>query len=103
MIDTRFHRAVISWPFPQYFRNGVSTICTRLRSDDLSDWLVLGFPKSVRVQHVKQEVEGTDETVLSRVMKGDLELTLLQDQVAAAAAVPTVAAVRYAASVGVSA
>ena len=52
---------------------------------------------------MKQEVEGTDETVLSRVMKGDLELTLLQDQVAAAAAVPTVAAVRYAASVGVSA
>jgi len=42
--------------------------------------LLSGFPEHLKILHVKQEVKGTDATVIEMVINSDIELKLLKDQ-----------------------
>jgi len=58
-------------------RNGIGKTTLLKR---IAQYQVPGFPEHLKILHVKQEVKGTDATVLETVLDSDVELKLLREQ-----------------------
>lgn len=58
-------------------RNGIGKTTLLKR---IAQYQVPGFPIHLKILHVKQEVRGTDATVLQMVLDSDVELKLLREQ-----------------------